>query len=213
MFELGFLFLAGMTFLAAKNRVLPGLLAVAGDEDMKIAGDSFRPAPSDAGEVEAKVYLEQKSSGNVEKARGLGRQFALALRERVAESLNDPAFKGEAATQEHHKAVLYSYVINRVIADLSPNSILAQTALNVFYDDLEDETPVLADHVRDMAAYSLYILCERSETCVDDEIGRIYARLCGEENSLERIEEGNRCYREFYHLCSRLHQQTDYVQA
>ncbi|MGI6404562.1 MAG: hypothetical protein ACOX0K_10240 [Oscillospiraceae bacterium] len=211
MFELGLLCLVGMTLLAAKNNALPGLFAMAGDEDMKIAGDSFKPAPSDGGEAEAKVYLEQKSSGNVEKARSLGRQFALALRERVAESLNDPAFQGELAVREHHKAVLYSYVINRVIADLSPNSILAQTALNVFYADLEQETPILADHVRDMAAYSLYILCERSETCVDDEIGRIYARLCGEENSPERMEEGNRCYREFYNLCSRLHQQTEYV--
>jgi hypothetical protein len=200
-----------MTLLAASNRALPCLLAMAGDEDMKIAGDSFKPAPPDAGEAEAKAYLEQKSSGNVEKARRLGSRFALALRERVSENLNDPNFQGELAVREHHKAVLYSYVVNRVIADLSPNSILAQTALNVFYADLEAETPVLAEHVRDMAAYSLYILCERSETCVDDEIGRIYARLCGEEDNPRRVEEGNRCYREFYHLCSLLHQQTEYV--
>ncbi|HHY52351.1 MAG TPA: hypothetical protein GX499_03800 [Clostridiales bacterium] len=211
MLELGLFFLAGMTLLAASNRALPCLLAMAGDEDMKIAGDSFKPAPPDAGEAEAKAYLEQKSSGNVEKARRLGSRFALALRERVSENLNDPNFQGELAVREHHKAVLYSYVVNRVIADLSPNSILAQTALNVFYADLEAETPVLAEHVRDMAAYSLYILCERSETCVDDEIGRIYARLCGEEDNPRRVEEGNRCYREFYHLCSLLHQQTEYV--
>lgn len=208
--------LVGVFFLSVillrSRRPLLVLPAVAGDEDMKIVDGSFTPSEADGAEAEAKTYMRQKSAGNVDRARALGGQFALALRERFAR-LNDPAFTDENTLREHHQAVLFSYAVNRVIADLSPNSILAQTALNVFYKDLEDHTPVLAEHIRDMAAFSLYILCERSEVCVDEEIGKIYARLCGEEGSRQLMDEGNRCYRDYFDQCSRLHEQTQYVKA
>lgn len=205
-------------------------LAVTGDEDMKIVEGSFtRPSGKEElseAEAVAKAYMEQKSAGNVEKARALGRQYADTLRmestdllglekeRKATEGEGNLPFAKETSDQllrAHHRTVLFSYAVNRAIADLSPNSILAQTALNVFYDDLESKDPALAAHVRDMAAFSLYILCDRSENCLEDEIGNIYARLCGGEGQPELVEEGDSCFRRYYELCAHLHQQTQYV--
>jgi hypothetical protein len=107
--------------------------------------------------------------------------------------------------------VLFSYVVNRVIADISPNSIIAQTALNVFYSRVEETAPHLAEYMRDMAAFSLYILCKRSEHRDDDEIGTVFARTCEDEDNKALVQEGNRLYRSFYEQCVRLHEQAGYI--
>lgn len=175
------------------------------DEDIKIMGDSFSPRVSqeDSSELAAQQFLQQKESGNIDKARQLGMEYVQALLK------CDPALFGGAGGEEnakglHHRILLFSYALNRVVAEHSPDSILAQTTLNVFYNELENASPDLYQHVCDMAAFSLYILCERSETRTDEEIGKVYAGLCGEQDNPERIEEGNRLYNLYYGHCRTL---------
>ncbi len=192
---------------------LPGFaLAVTteGDEDMKIAGGLSAPGPAEElseAEQSALAYMRQKEAGNVDRARELGRKFADALADETARARPDAE-----PLRVHHRVVLFSYIVNRVITELSPNSIIAQTALNIFYDRLEERSAELAEDVRDMAAFSLYILCERSGANAEDEIGRIYARLCGHEDETAFVDEGNALYRRCYDLCGEMHARTEYVE-
>jgi hypothetical protein len=191
-------------FVTGKKRV-PLCYIQVEDEDIKIAGESFSSGSrqEDSSEIAARQFLEQKQSGNIDKARALGERYVQVLLDEV------PELFGAAAQPQplllHHQMLLYSYALNRVVAEHSPNSLVAQTVLNVFYDELESSSPAIYHHVSDMAAFSLYILCERSERRSDDEIGNVYATLCGEADNAQRSEEGNRLYRLYSAYCKKLH--------
>jgi hypothetical protein len=203
-----------LAILAAKQQYgLRLLLSVGGDEDMKIAGDSFSPLPAeDPAETEARRFLRQKSVGNIEKARELGKLYA---REIVNVPQSSPL--GTAADcgqmEFHHQLVLCSYVVNRVIAEHSPDSILAQTSLRVFYDEVERASAVMYTHISDPAAFSLYTLWERSRGHDEDEIGRIYAKLCGLEGDAKAISNGNALYGWFTAVCAQFMENTAYTEV
>ena len=193
------------------------LAAVAGgeDADMKIAPESFSHTAKseDNAEVEARDYLLQKNAGNISLARALGEQYA-ALLMQEAKTNFDPWPEGMAESLlAHHRLLLFSFVVNRVVAELSPNSILAHTTLNVFYNEIEEKAPQLDANIRDMASYSLYILCERSEGCTKDQVGKIFARLCADKDNERLIAQGQQYYHAYYDACSRLHRETKYVQV
>lgn len=196
-----------------QNRLL---LAVAGDDDMKIAapgGFSKNTRPEDSSELAAKEFLDLKRSGDIDKARGLGERYAAMLLEKGRE-ICALTRDSEVSLRAHQQLVLCSYTINRVISEHSPNSILAQTALNVFYSRLEEDSPELYRHISDMAAFSLYILCERSHTCSDDSgVGGVYARLCGSGDDAQIIAEGGALYRKLYDCFFEEHQKTAYSAA
>jgi hypothetical protein len=168
------------------------------DDDIKIAPETFKagPAPVDYGEEAARQFLEQKQLGNIDRARELGRAYAGD----VIELENGDS--GRTQRELHHQLVLFSYIVNRVIAERSPNSIVAQSCLNMFYKSIETASEELYRHVSDMAAYSLYMLCERSRNRSDSEIGVIYAELCDFEGNEEIISEGNAFYRREYENCA-----------
>jgi hypothetical protein len=78
---------------------------------------------------------------------------------------------------------------------------LAQTSLSQYYKAVETASEALYRHVNDMAAFSLYILCERSRNRTDDELGLIFAELCGLREDTAMIAYGNRLFRIFYDAC------------
>ena len=184
------------------------------DEDIKIAGNNFNAKGKGeeySSDLAAKQFLEQKESGNIDKARALGKTLAQALLQQNKELFG----KGVATVEPvhpHHQMLLYSYALNRVVSEHSPNSIVAQTVLNVFYNELETASAEMYQHVCDMAAFSLYILCERSEKRKSDEIGKTYASLCDDE-SFFRIDEGNRLYSLYYAYCLNVHRQALFLKV
>lgn len=172
------------------------------DDDIKIAPSSFagsRPVV-DSGEEAAQQFLEQKECGNIDKARELGKFYAGAIIDIDAGPVA-PSDKPRAQRELHHQLLLYSYIVNRVIAEYSPNSIVAQACLNVFYSEIEAASAELSKHVSDMAAFSLYVLCERSHHRSDDEIGLIYAELCDFDGNQDKINDGNAFYKRVYEFC------------
>jgi hypothetical protein len=176
------------------------MTALGGDEDIKIADGRFGAIRSeDTSERAARDYLEQKSAGNIDRARELGRQFARAVLEDAGILADE--LKQKPMQVQHHIYLLYTYVTNRVVADYSPSPILAQTCLNQYYKAVEDASEDLYRHVNDMAAFSLYILCERSRNRTDDEIGLIFAELSGMRDNVAMIEYGNSLFRAFYSAC------------
>lgn len=170
------------------------------DEDIKIAPETFKTRFSavDHGEEAARQFLEQKRLGNIDKARALGQTYAedVIRLESAAEAAN------LTRREQHHRLVLFSYIVNRVIAEHSPNPIVAQSCLNMFYKSIEAASEELTKHVSDMAAYSLYMLCERSRNRSDAEIGGIYAELCDFNGNDDIIDEGNAFFERMYKNCA-----------
>ena len=194
-----------------KNLVFAG----AGDDaDMKIAPESFSAVPKDEAAVhrEAEEFLRQKSAGNIRLARQLGERYATLLLNEVSKNFDPWPTELAPELAAHHRLLLLTYVVNRVVGENSPNSILAQTTLNVFSGELEDKAPQLDKYIRDTASYSLYVLHERNQGA-DSEVGKIFAGLCADKDNTEVINQGNRYYREYYTLCKELHDQTQYTQV
>ena len=174
------------------------------DDDIKIAGTHTGGGTQpDAGELAAQDFLAQKRNGNIDRARGLGEAFAKTLWGLAQDLIMDDE---SVFTQQeiHHRLLLCSYSVNRVIANHSPNSIVAQTILSRFYAEVEDQSIVLHRHISDTAAFSLYILNERSGHGGDDAVGRIYAKLTGHENDPESILAGREVYESFSAGCKAL---------
>jgi len=209
-----FLTLVMLTRVATPRNGL--LFAGAGeDADMKIAPESFSAGRGSdtSGRDEAEDYLRQKSAGNISLARTLGERYAALLMAEAQENFDPWPTELAGELQAHHRLLLLTYVVNRAVAELSPDSILAQTTLNVFYSELEEKAPQLDKYIRDMGSYSLYVLCERSHNSTDDEIGGIFARLCSDKDNASLVAEGNRHYREYYAACQKLHEQAGYVRV
>lgn|GEM_PF-787271 len=190
----------------ADMKIIPeGAMQMIPDEDMRIATGKYSRQNGEEAEAAAQEYLKQKKLGNIKQARALGQAYSdemvkISCRLLARESAGDET----SSRILHQKILLLSYVINRIIADKTPNSILAQTAINVFYSALEQTEPNLHQHACDMAAYSLYILCERSHKGSDGEIGQVYAGLCGFGDDPARVQEGQYLYTEYYASCEKI---------
>ena len=188
----------------------PVLMADSNDEDMKVVGGSFPSRKAeDPAEAVARQFLRQKKSGNIEKARTLGSAFAQML----LQFAQSPEENREKSMLEiHHRLLLCAYIVNRVIGEQAPDPLLAQTSLQVFYRDIEEESSSLYKNINDLAAFSLYMLWERSGSRDTGEIGRIYARLCNREGEIAVENEGNALYSRFHGACAEAIKSADYSQ-
>jgi hypothetical protein len=213
MFSLGLCLVfmtGGMLCLCQRRKQPAALFAAVEDDDIKIAGGPHKaPAAQDTAELAAREFLRQKSNGNINQARRLGERFAGELWE-LAQSLIMDDASGLTQQEIHHRLLLCSYSANRVIAEFSPNSIVAQTALSRFYAEAEERSEVLYRHISDTAAFSLYILSERSGDN-PAEIGKIYAKLSGNEGDAGKTRQGNEVYQGFYQRCKGIIEQVEYA--
>lgn len=173
-----------------------------GDEDIKIAGDKFETNTAqedDVAEEAAREYLIQKERGNIEAAGKFGELMADRLWEISQELImNTDGYTSEK--EVHQQIVLLSYAVNAYISNESPNKLLAETAISVFYKHADDLSSILYKHVSDTAAFSMYILAQRNGID-EEEIGRIYAKLCGKEDDRQKIDQGIEIYKRFYKKC------------
>ena len=200
---------ASLLFFTVRPKNLPLLCLVVGDEDIKIAGEqSAALSPPDAADLAAREFLRQKQNGNIDRAHNLGGSFAELLWD-LAQSIIMDNDLGLTQQEIHHQLLLCSYAVNRVISQFSPNSIVAQTALGRFYAEVENRSNVLYRHVSDTAAFSLYMLNERSGGG-DCEIGKIFAKLIGHENDPEGIRQGSQVYTAFYDSCKSIIDQVQF---
>ncbi|WRS28227.1 hypothetical protein U6B65_03605 [Oscillospiraceae bacterium MB08-C2-2] len=201
--------LSSLAFFANQRKGSPLMFAVAGDEDIKIAPESFSsPFPrEDTAERAARQYMRQRETGNIDKARKLGATFAKGILEGTIIS-RDAELDAPDYTQQ---VLLYSYVVNLVIQHRSPNSILSQTALNVFYEILEESSKELYAIISDMASFSFYILCERTHASSEECVGDVFAKLASRPGEEFYIERGNSLYQRFYKYCLKELEQVDYI--
>ena len=148
------------------------------DSDMKIVPDD----PSevfDTGEGAANSFAREKATGNMEKAKCLGQDFAAEITagEKGIVWFGCGEYDDELTIAQ--RQVMFAYIINKVIEDMAPNSIVAQSALSSFYETVQSALPEVYERITDSAAFSMYILSDRAAPDDPCAIGRVFARLCG----------------------------------
>ena len=187
--------------------------AVENDEDMKIAPEANASGghrwEEDMSVAATNQFMQQKNSGNIDKARGLGHEYAMLLLDNSSLLTKLVGSSDEIS----HAILLYSYVVNRVISRHSQDSILARTALNVFYNTIETSSDEIYGYVNDTAAFSLYILCERSEFEIAEKIGSTYASLLGRASEPEAIDRGISLYKAFCEICEARQKEVVYAEV
>ncbi len=168
------------------------------DDDMKIAPESMSEAlaSEDSGESVRQELAEQQEKGNVDLAKELGEKYALTLMSLVDTS-------GEMSSLLREQVVLFSFAVNKVIEELAINSIVAQTALSCFYQQLESKGGSLYDTISDSIAFSLYISATKGLRA-GGTIGGVFAKLLQKGNDPQTVSLGNALFADYYARCSKL---------
>ena len=174
------------------------LLFAVEDEDMKIAPSCPTSIQEETDSTDRSVldFVRQKNNGNVTRAKMLGAQLAGVVLDMGKQLLGGP--------RRNQQLMLVSYGLNRMVETLSPNSTVAHTVLNTFYDQVQEKDEQIYQAINDSAAYTLYMLEARQE----DNMGKVYAKLCGNP-ALE--EEGNLIYQVYYSKFRAMQEQAHFV--
>ena len=157
----------------------------------------------DMSEGAAYAFIREKTNGNMEKARALGKRFAGELtagRTGMAQ-FGVGAFDDQDTLAQRN--VLFAFIVGRVIEEMAPNSIVAQSAMSAFYETIERTSPEIYRQISDSAALSLYIFSARSTPGDETAAGEVFARLCGREGDALFVAYGRELAGYFMDHCTR----------
>lgn len=174
------------------------------DDDVKIA-------PQDLSKLFAKenpvaddnidLLMCQRANGNTARARAMGKRFVEDLIDCVWTKAPEDV---ESGVFELQTKMLFAYAVHRVIADYSPNHIVANAALGSFYENLEDADEQLSQQINDNAAFSLYVLLHRSGNETPKTIGETFAKLCEAGECSDCSILGESAYSRFLGGCAQI---------
>ena len=179
------------------------------DSDMKIVSGAFAPE-TEAGESPAALadaVARAKENGDLARARNLGALLA----ERVLPPGEAPAvgetspdgtptdsetpLPGRAA--ERQGRFLKAFAVEAALDAYLPNTVLADTAKNVFYEALTAAAPGFTEELQESGAFSFYYLCVRGGVGAERKIGESYAMLCGRAEDAGFAKIGEKRYLTF----------------
>lgn len=159
------------------------------DKDIKVFHPSERRSEAVDVLKAAQELNAQRANGNLTKARRLGTEIS---------SLTPDDIKAFGTTQAEKipSNVLYqSRVLMLFAAQLTLHTLLPQSlsseAVNSMYDHLSEG---FYDNVMEGTSFSFYYLAVRKSFNIEENIGKSFAMLCGDEDSDEYAEIGRRIY-------------------
>lgn len=170
------------------------------DSDMKIMPEPGTDVSDDDSDDDAAdEYLRERKNGNMEKAHALGKLFARDILDK-----NGTYMFGWSETESllmiKHRRILFSFVVDRIIDENCPNQLLAQAALNVFYDEMRAVDREFYDEMNSSGAFSLYLISVREENAAVN-IGKDFARLCQVEGNTQIEQMAEHLYDYFVTYC------------
>lgn len=191
----------GLAFYALKQcnkKPFVAYSADTDDSDIKIAGEKPR-ALSSSEELErlAALVKAEHDNGNIQRAK------------RLAVALVDTVFTHDAFTDGVTDRtlllqirLLITFTIDICMENGLPNPIVAQTAQNLFYEQITLRDRAFYDEIQTTGAFSMYLLCTRSESANSTSIGEEFANLCGREGDSEYIKLGKDIFEYYLKLCA-----------
>lgn len=163
------------------------------DKDIKVFHPSGRK--SDTADVlrAAQELNAQRANGNLARARQLGVEIS---RFSVSEVLAPDGTKVITNSDTVPSNVLYqARVLMLFAAQLTLHALLSQSlsseAVNSMYDNLSEG---FYDNIMEGTSFSFYYLAVRKSFNIEENIGKSFAMLCGDEDSEEFAEMGKKIY-------------------
>ena len=153
------------------------------DSDVKIFGEKKKDSFDDVSII---VEMnKQRSNGNSEKSRKLGKylasifidepQLLTDLEEEVGEINRDD-------DTMYQIKVLLVFTAEYCLTHYLPSPLVSNTAVNAMYSSIMKNAAEFYDKLDDAAEYSFYYLAVRKEVDISENIGKSFAMLCGKEN-------------------------------
>ena len=171
------------------------------DSDIKIAGEKFTKRLDD-GELAAEEFQHQKSNGNIDKAYTLGTRLSELL---FTTDIILSAHCGKKYATEpvikFNAQVLFAFMAATVLEHSCPDSIIAQTAINHFFNKVKEQSPELYHAILENGAFSLYLLCVRDEKMACSCIGNTFAESCEMDDNPDIVKLGDELYNDYFELC------------
>ena len=134
----------------------------ADDRDMKIAGSDGAQKKTDAGEREAESYELHRENGNLRRAMKLGRRMAEELlRPDSAAMIGQDDM--ESLLMIKNRRILFAFVADMVMSLQTPDSIVAESAQDAFYDYIRENDPELYGYIEKASEFSMYLACGRNK--------------------------------------------------
>lgn len=155
------------------------------DSDMKIVG--AKSSFSSVKDYEYGGFEREKQNGNIAKARKLGVLAADQVDAGIAETDKNDDYLS-------CRKVLMIFSVVSTFENAITNKLLASTALNIFYDILKKENPLLYDQMSTSGASTFYYLALRRGGNVDENVGKAFAMLCDKDADPQFIDIGKHIY-------------------
>ena len=181
------------TMLAAAKKINDNIICFADDDsDIKIApskGVGKNVADDTAG---IEIDLEsQKENGNIERAKKLGLDIASLF---DAQKYKNITKSPDNITQA--KLLLAFTTFFETETEIK-NSILLKSCQYEITSSIKSEYPELYQNMVNSPAFTMYYLCVRTEDDIANEIGKTYAKLVGDKDSVELSTEGREIFLKF----------------
>lgn len=138
--------------------------------------------------VIADEMKKQVVSGNLQKAKQLGKLIAVSFREAAAKeelwNLARECCIDDLSRSVKDQAIILSvFTAEYSLNNFMPDPILSTSALTTLYDTLTEDSPELYSNLLASTAFSFYYMELDGKTADPDVIGRTFAMLCGDKPS------------------------------
>lgn len=169
------------------------------DSDIKIAPNSFENfnKPKECETEDAELYLKHKQKGNIEKAHFLGNKFF----EIVNEQNDYHDFPNKTFVNSQLKA-LCGFIAKQKLEKCCPDSIIANSAISVLYENIKRELPDIYSVMNNSATYSVFLLGTFGTINKDVSFGKAFAEICSKQNDRDYIDFGIYFYNKYNLLFS-----------
>jgi hypothetical protein len=171
------------------------------DDDVKIVPEDISTlfAPQKPADANVDALLRERGLGNTGRAYDLGAQLAHAVLEERFKKAPPQVAENDFSLQMR---LLFSYAVQRVLQDESPNGILANTALSGFHETVERASPEFHRALNESAALSLYFYLYHAGRRDAHAIAKQFADLCGVPGDAACEREGASAYDRFAAFCA-----------
>lgn len=173
------------------------------DEDIKVfypSGDKEKNSEKDVLSI-AHALDVQRSNGNLALAKKLGKQLSSVTPENAGEfdGIDLEAEGLDTDITALNSGTLYQCrVLMLFTAQITLHSVLppiiSSEAVNSMYDSLRENSEPFYDNVMDGTSFSFYYLAIRKGFNIDENIGRNFAMLCGDEDDDELSTLGRKIF-------------------
>lgn len=181
----------------------PRLLLAQGmedDSDMKIAPARPSARHADDSDRVANRMESELEKGNIVKARLLGISLAELFFAQAIAATRDAgvlqALQGDGRSLDQLD-LLHAYATKIGLEASSPSPLVADTAFNVFMEEVRARDAALYNRICESEAFSLYLLCIRTAGRAGYTIGGVFARLCDREEDAALTAFGEAEYRRY----------------